>query len=342
MTENRLNEQLETLRASRREQGSTAVRTAALAMENPDVMVDVIVPAYNVEKYIRPCMESILSQKTDFTFHVIAVDDGGADSTGKILDEYKSDPRVTVIHQENKGLSGARNTALLNSTGKYVLFLDSDDLLARDALSHLVTLAEKENAQITAGSYSNFHQFRWLGKKHAQKSGILIPEKDMTGHAWGKLYRRTLFEKAQFPEGYWFEDSLMHHIVFPQAEKCAGTGQTVCLRRSNPASITHTAAGNPKSIDTVWVTLQLMKDRTDLQIPFTRKYYDYLLGQIRLNHIRLRGLGSEIQQAAFLVVADSICSAFTEEHTELEENRKTEAAVREMNYRLFAESLPEN
>lgn len=339
MKENSLNDQLDILRACRREPGCTAVRTSALPEEDPGLMLDVIVPAYNVEKYIRDCMKSILSQKTGYPFRVIVVEDGAVDRTGEIVDEYQSHPSVTVIHQANKGLSGARNTGLLNSSGRYVLFVDSDDLLAQGAVEHLIELAEKEKADITAGSYSNFRQFSWFGKKHEQKSGLLVPEQDMTGHAWGKVYRRSLFANAQFPEGCWFEDSLMHHVIFPQAKKCVGTGQTVSLRRSNPESITHTAAGNPKSVDTVWVTLQLIEDRKALQIPFSQEYYEYLLGQIRLNQVRLRGLGTDIQQAAFLVMADRICTDFPAFRTQAEKNQETEAAVREMDFNRFTEFL---
>lgn len=342
MKKNNAADQLQILNASREDPGCSAVRVTPLPAADPDIMLDVIVPAYNVEQYIGACMKSILSQKTRYPFRVTVVDDGASDRTGEIIDEYQNHPLVTVIHQKNKGLSGARNTGLLHSKGKYLLFVDSDDLLAPGAVEHLIALAEENNADIAAGGYRNFRRFTWLSKNHPQKSGILCAEKDMSGHAWGRICRRSLFENAQFPEGCWFEDSLMHHIIFPQAQICAGTGRTVCYRRSNPASITHTAAGNPKSIDTVWLTLHLLEDRKTLQIPLTQQYYDYLLEQIRLNHTRLRGLGEEIQKAAFLAVADSICGNFPQYRTETETNRETESAVRQMDYSLFEKCFLKN
>ncbi len=338
MTGNILTDQLQILQQCREDPGSTCLRTDPLPERDPDIKLDVVVPAYNVEKYVGACMQSILSQKTRYPFHVIVVDDGALDRTGEIVDRYREHPQVTVIHQKNKGLSGARNTALLHSVGEYVLFVDSDDLLAPGAIEHLIGLAEDTGADIAAGSYSNFRWLRRVGRKHRQISGVLIPEHDMTGHAWGRVCRRSLFEKAQFPEKCWFEDSLMHHIVYPQAKKCVGTERTVCFRRSNPASITHTAAGDPKSVDTVWVTLHLMEDRKMLQIPFTPVYYDYLLEQIRLNHARLHGLGTEIQKAAFLVLADRICRDFPGFRTQAEYNRSTEEAVRNMSYDRFSGS----
>ena len=92
-----------------------------------DLMI--IVPVYNVENYLRECLDSILSQKTQYSFCVVAVEDGSTDGSAAILKEYESHDHVRVIYQENKGLSGARNTAMKEIVGDYVYFLDSDDRL---------------------------------------------------------------------------------------------------------------------------------------------------------------------------------------------------------------------
>lgn len=93
--------------------------------------LEVIIPAYNVEKYIQQCLDSVISQKTNFRFHVTCINDGSTDNTGLLLRKYENAENVTIIHQENKGFSGARNVGLRKANGKYIMFVDSDDFIPR-------------------------------------------------------------------------------------------------------------------------------------------------------------------------------------------------------------------
>ena len=105
-------------------------------MKSPKV--DIIIPAYNQGHYLKECVESALAQ-TWKNIEVIIVDDGSTDNTAEVGQSF-DDPRVTYIYQENKGLSGARNAGLANSTGQFVSFLDSDDLFLPTKLSKLMGL----------------------------------------------------------------------------------------------------------------------------------------------------------------------------------------------------------
>lgn len=97
----------------------------------------IIIPVYNVEKYLGECIESVLTQSFQ-SYEIILVNDGSTDTSGDICDEYaKKDKRIKVIHQENKGLSGARNKGIVSSTGEYLLFIDSDDYIAENSLEKL-------------------------------------------------------------------------------------------------------------------------------------------------------------------------------------------------------------
>ena len=104
---------------------------------DPQYDVMIIVPVYNVENYLEQCIDSVLNQKTEYTYQAVFVDDGSTDRSGEILDQRVNSPHV-VIHTENRGVSAARNLALRKITGRYVMFLDSDDYLAADALEILV------------------------------------------------------------------------------------------------------------------------------------------------------------------------------------------------------------
>lgn len=124
----------------------------------PEVDLQIIVPAYNVERFIADCLESVVQQKTKYSFLATVVNDGATDRTGEIMEEYhtKYPELIEVITQENKGLSGARNIALSCLKGRYITFLDSDDLLEEGAVEHLMRCAEAEDADIVQGNWIEF------------------------------------------------------------------------------------------------------------------------------------------------------------------------------------------
>ena len=113
--------------------------------------ISVIVPAYNAEKYIRPCLDSILNQ-TKKEFEIIVVNDGSKDNTLKILNEYKEQYSdiINVIDQENQGLSVTRNNAIKVAKGKYVVFIDSDDYVKSDMLEKLYDKAVSGGYDVVA------------------------------------------------------------------------------------------------------------------------------------------------------------------------------------------------
>lgn len=112
------------------------------------VGISVIIPVYNVEAYVRECLDSVLNQSFE-DYEIICVNDGSTDNSGMILEEYeKRSDKLRVIYQENKGLSEARNTGIRHATGKYICFLDSDDLLVQDALKKMWVGAEEAGSDI--------------------------------------------------------------------------------------------------------------------------------------------------------------------------------------------------
>lgn len=121
--------------------------------------LSIIVPVYNVEKYLRKCVDSILNQ-TLVDFEVILIDDGSPDNCGKICDEYaKKDNRVRVIHKENGGLSSARNRGINIAKGKYITFVDSDDFLGVDnAYEEMITELEKNSCKVAVGKSKYFYE----------------------------------------------------------------------------------------------------------------------------------------------------------------------------------------
>ena len=122
-------------------------------------LISVIIPIYNVEQYLKECLESVINQ-TYRNLEIILVDDGSKDKSGKICDEYKNkDERIKVVHKENGGLSDARNAGMKIATGKYIQFIDSDDFIDKDMIETLYNLIIENEADISMCSNYYFKIF---------------------------------------------------------------------------------------------------------------------------------------------------------------------------------------
>ncbi len=192
--------------------------------------ISIIVPVYRVEAYLKECIDSILNQ-TFIDFEVILIDDGSPDRCGEICEEYaKRDERISVIHQQNKGLSGARNTGIEKAKGSLITFIDSDDIVLPQFLERMRTAFVRNRADIVACNTvqfektmanSNCLQFSeecvMSGKEAAllQYSGL----DGLSVIACGKLYSKNLFEKIRFPEGKIHEDEAIIPILLYRADR---------------------------------------------------------------------------------------------------------------------------
>lgn len=294
--------------------------------------LDIIIPAYNVEKYIGSCIDSVLSQKTNYSFWVLVIDDGSTDDTGNILNSYND---IRVIHQENRGLSGARNTGLEHATAEYIMFLDSDDQLCPGAIEALMGRAKEQDCAIVEGAYAEVNPEGQVLRRRSHTEGP-VRATDLEGFAWGKVIRRELFSNLDFPIGYWYEDSIMRQVLYPLAESknltVAGTGETVLLYRQNPKGITRSSRGRSKSLDSLYITMQLFEDRKNFGLDITADYYDYILSMAVQTYSRTKFQSPEVQRAIFTVYADFLERNFSGWNTENRQLRCLEKALRERNY----------
>ena len=274
---------------------------AANTLLEPKFDLQVIIPAYNVERYLEGCMDSVLAQETKYTYHVVLVDDGAKDRTPEICDKYAADPRVTVIHQKNRGLSGARNTGLQELFGKYILFIDSDDLLMPGAIEALLDTAFAHDCDLVEGGAAYVYEARQETYHCAAREEAVSNPYTLHGHAWGKLYKAEIFETLCFPEGFWYEDSLLSFLIFPSV-KNAWLCPKVCYGyRINESGIVKSSVGKPRSAETWWITEVLTREHAEAALPFDEAFYDYLLLQSRLNHLRVESLSTEVQESIFVL-----------------------------------------
>lgn len=187
--------------------------------------ITVIIPVYNVALYLRRCLDSVLQQTYPY-LEIIVVDDGSTDGCGAICDEYAcQDQRVIVIHQDNQGLSAARNAALEIMSGELVGFVDSDDWLDTDFYETMVQKMMETQADIVVMGYKIVYQKEsipykgYVGSWHYQTfEALKALECAGLGHiVWNKLYKRELWQHVRFPNGRVFEDVLTTWQTFIQA-----------------------------------------------------------------------------------------------------------------------------
>ena len=188
--------------------------------------VSIIVPVYQVEKYIRQCVDSILAQ-TFTDFELILVDDGSKDRSGEICDEYAGmDERVKVVHKENGGLSDARNRGMDQAVGKYFMFVDSDDYIAPTMLESLYSSMRRENADIAACNFLfSFDKAREKNFSTEIKAEVLTGSdifyyrKNERNYgiwtvAWNKLYKRETFGNVRVRFGKFHEEECWANDIY--------------------------------------------------------------------------------------------------------------------------------
>lgn len=197
-------------------------------MEND--LISVIVPIYNVEKYLNKCINSIIEQ-TYQNIEIILVDDGSNDSSEKICDEYaKKDKRVKVIHKKNGGVSEARNFGIENSNGKYIAFIDSDDYITNDYIEYLYRILKENKADISCCNFEYVYSDKENKKIDNQQDNVyiynqlealkeLLYQRNIDTSLWGKLIKKDLFDNLKFPCGEIYEDFAVFYKILLKIEK---------------------------------------------------------------------------------------------------------------------------
>ncbi len=221
-------------------------------MENK-ALISVIIPVYNVEKYLRECIDSVLNQ-TYTEYEIILVDDGSTDYSGKICDDYAEKyDCISVIHKENGGLSKARNFGIENSKGEYIYFLDSDDYIIPEAFEKLIFIIQKEKSDfVFFDSYSfadpegSFEVNQNYIRKHSYKTDAgfkvlseLQNNKEYHSAVPLLFLKRDFYEKSElcFVPGILHEDMIFTYQAFFKAEAVSHCNEALYFRRYHKNSI---------------------------------------------------------------------------------------------------------
>ena len=220
-------------------------------MENQ--LISIIVPIYNVEDYLRQCLDSILEQTLSH-FEVVLVNDGSPDSSGDICREYvEKDSRFHYFEKENGGLSDARNYGIERARGEYLTFIDSDDYIDPLHLEYLYKTLMNNDADISVSNYMNYHtsidtfylhtfgdyyETNYSSEELLDNLAILERNDLSFSTIWGKLYKRSVFSFLRFPKGVIGEDVALIYKIYTQVQKIVYFHKDTYIYRENESGIT--------------------------------------------------------------------------------------------------------
>ncbi|MCM1521137.1 MAG: glycosyltransferase [Muribaculaceae bacterium] len=297
--------------------------------------LQIIMPVYNVGKYLRECLESVFAQIEDLDYKVIviAVNDGSTDSSLEILKEYQNRRNFRILDQKNGGLSVARNNGLKKIQSEYIMFIDSDDMLAPGSIKLLMDCIVKNDYSIVQGNYDLFDGRKSLG---------IVREKHLLGYPWAKIYKSSLFRNLHFPPGYWFEDTFVHFLIhsYCRKDEFKCLDEVVYRYRVNEGGIVHSSVGKPKNLDTLYVTASLLRDASELNMEMDNLRVPFL-EQLVVNYRRISNIGSDtINHAVFLYTCCLYQRYFsTMVDIENPELSSLDEALRELDYRKYILTL---
>jgi glycosyltransferase involved in cell wall biosynthesis len=263
------------------------------------VEISVIIPIYNVEKYLKECLDSIVNQ-TFKDIEIICIDDGSTDDAPRILNEYQNqDSRIKIITQENSGVSVARNNALKIACGKYVYFCDSDDCLEETALNTMYEISEEKNLDLLIFklirddertgeidyNYSDMPFLLDIGKDTFTYLDFKDDLFKVDVTVYTKFFKKELIIDKKFPEGLIFEDNAFYADYILDAERIHFHDECLYTKRIREGSIITKAS----------------KNHTDI----------IKINQIISQKFKNKGLYAEFKEELFMRKVDSIYYRFT-------------------------------
>lgn len=298
-------------------------------------LLSVIIPVYNVEKYLKRCLESILVQSWN-DYEIILVDDGSTDSSAQICDSYAEKyEMIRVIHKENKGLSDTRNRGIEQASGEYVYFPDSDDWLEPNTFSDLSDVIEELTYDII--SFNRVFVTSEEEKLVSAKSRIqklsgkqalleMLKQGDVTGFANDKIYRKKLFidNDIEFPVGKYYEDLGTNYKLFLKATKVYVTNQKYY----------HYLITNPDSITRSW-NEQKLRD----MFGFYKEIYYSSLVREKLEEFEIESLQTYYINGLVHILSSLYKSGLSEQYPDIEEDVKQEISKNSLSVTKLSNQL---
>lgn len=263
-------------------------------------LITIVVPIYNVEKYLKQCLESLISQ-TYKNIEIILINDGSTDGSKKICEEFtKKDTRIIVINQKNSGLSAARNTGIDNAMGKYITFVDADDYVSNYYIEKLYNAIKKQKSQIAQCDIQKVDSNGKFIKKMGYEQETIKTYKDMIIDmmndmhwienvvVWNKIYEIGLFKNIKFPLNKIHEDEFVTYKLYYLAKKISIVNESLYYYRQTNNSIMEKKykIKNLDGLEAIKERMNFFYEENEKDLHgITIKFY---IEQIRVNYIKLK------------------------------------------------------
>ena len=289
-----------------------------MAETNPEIDLSIIIPVYNCEQYLESCIQSVVDQKTQYSFEIIIVNDGSTDGSEDIIHKFKSYGNYYVVNQQNMGAAAARNAGIIRATGKYIMFVDGDDTLTEECVEQLLNKAFEKDYDIVMCAHD---LVRINNRKIVEISPVIYPDHNLMnykngdeimnypGFPWGKVYRRELFEKIRFFPGYWYEDTIIQFLLFAYAQSfiyLPYIGYQYKLYENNTTSQV-SKTSNIKCIDRYGMLMDIIDKYHEIGLSIDEKFYTLLLRHVSLYYYtNIKQLPEELVEALFVLAREQV------------------------------------
>ena len=269
-----------------------------------EVDLMVVISTYNNGKYIEECLNSVFSQKGNYSYHIVIVNDGSTDNTREVLKKYAHYENITIIHQDNQGAASARNRGLEHINGKYVMFLDADDLLPENSIEKLMDVAIQNQADIVEGGFETFWEDGRAEKTCYSNVVKKVPFYEIHGYVGMKVVRSELLANFCFPGGFYYEDTVISKLLTPLCKRTYFIPDIIYRYRMHDTNTSVVSRENYKVLDTFWITKYCLEEAAQRGYTLGElEYIDYLQ-QSWVNWIRTKELPAKVQESMFVLTCD--------------------------------------
>ena len=301
---------------------------------NRQYNLQIVIPMFNVKKYVKECIDSILNQSTHYTYIIYAVDDGSSDGTDHLIKTlYHNDERIHYIRKENEGAAAARNAGLESLVADYVMFVDADDRLKEDAINNLLDVAYKESADVVEGGYELFRK-KTVSKRVHTDAVISEACGKLWGFSWAKVFRSELFTDIRFPDKYWYEDTYVSYLIYTRCQSAVTISQIVYCYRNNMKGMSHIRV-NKKNMDAFWIIKYILDEMKRRNIQFTQNIYEQMIISISTSTKRVLYMKKNLRRCLLAAYSEIMHDNFEESRTENDSLKVFEKVIRNNDFRKY-------
>ena len=296
--------------------------------------LQIIIPMYNAQKYIKQCIDSVLNQETDYTYVIYLVDDGSTDGTIEFVTNTFQDERIQIIRQKNSGTASARNAAMKALVADYIMFIDADDMLKKGAINSLLHTAYEKEADIVEGGYELFRK-KVIKQVAHDNMDVNEPCGKLWGFSWAKVISANLFKDFMFPDDYWYEDTFIAYLIYTRCKHAVTIQDVVYSYRNNRKGFSRIRGRDKKMLDAFWIINLVIDELVRREIPFSQSIYEQLLVSISTSSKRIMCLETDLRRCVLAAYCELLHNTFPQYSTSNDSLKIFEKVIKNNDYRKY-------